>query len=73
MNPVIPPEWDGFEIRYRFGGSVYYINVINPDHVSSHVHQILLDGQALKSGSIPLSDDDQDHQVVVTMGNEFTT
>ena len=68
MNPVIPPAWDGFEIRYQFGESVYHIQVDNPEHVMQHVKHILLDGQSLKDGSIPLVDDQQEHRVLVTMG-----
>ena len=68
IDPVIPPEWDGFEIRYQFGESVYLIQVHNPDHVARHVRQVLLDGQPLQDGSIPLVDNKQEHQVVVTMG-----
>ena len=69
ITPIIPPAWDGFEIRYQFGKSVYLIQVHNPEHVTSHVRQILLDGQPLlNDGYIPLVDDQQEHGVVVTMG-----
>jgi cyclic beta-1,2-glucan synthetase len=70
IDPVIPPAWDGFEIRYQFGASVYHIQVHNPEHVSRHVSQMLLDDQPLNDGFIPLVDDEQEHRVVVTMGNK---
>ncbi|MDP2966598.1 MAG: glucoamylase family protein [Pelolinea sp.] len=70
IDPVIPPTWDGFEIRYQFGESVYLIQVHNPEHVARHVQQMLLDGQPLNDESIPLVDDKQEHRVVVTMGNK---
>jgi cyclic beta-1,2-glucan synthetase len=69
IDPVIPPKWDGFEIRYRFGESVYRIQVLNPEHVASGVRQILLEGQLLQSSSVPLIDDKKEHRVVVIMGN----
>ena len=69
IDPVIPPAWDGFEIRYQYLRSVYQIQVLNPEHASSHVRQILLDGQPLSSKFIPLVDDQQEHKVVVTMGD----
>ena len=69
IDPVIPPGWDGFEIRYRFGESVYLIQVNNPQHAAHHVRNILLDGRLLENGSIPLVDDHNEHRVVVTMGN----
>lgn len=67
IDPVIPPEWDGFEIRYQFGESRYLIQVENPGHVSQLVGKILLDGEQLKNNLIPLADDKKDHQVVVVM------
>jgi cellobiose phosphorylase len=70
IDPVIPPTWDGFEIRYQFKESVYQIQVHNPEHVATHVRQMLLDGQPLNDVSIPLVDDKREHQVVVTMGNK---
>lgn len=69
IDPVIPPAWDGFEIRYQFGESVYCLQVKNPEHVTRHVRQIILDGQLLNNGPVPLVDDHHEHRVVVTMGN----
>ena len=69
IDPVIPPDWDGFEIRYQFGESVYLIQVNNPEHVAHHVREIILDGQLLDNESIPLVDDHCEHRVVVTMGH----
>jgi cyclic beta-1,2-glucan synthetase len=70
INPVIPPGWDGFEIRYQFGESVYLIEVHNPEHVSTNVREIRLDGQPLNDFSVPLVDDQQEHRVEVTMGKQ---
>ncbi len=69
IDPVIPPAWDGFEIRYQFKGSTYLIRVNNPEHVAQHVRQVEFDGRVLNNASIPLIDDHQEHKVVVTMGN----
>jgi cyclic beta-1,2-glucan synthetase len=70
VTPVIPPDWDGFEIRYQFGESTYLIQVSNPEHVSCDVAHVALDGQELKDQSIPLVDDQQEHRVVVRMGKQ---
>jgi len=70
IEPVIPPAWDGFEIRYQFGESVYLIQVHNPEHVTCHVRQMLLDGKSLRDRLIPLVDDKQEHRIVVTLGNK---
>jgi cyclic beta-1,2-glucan synthetase len=70
IEPVIPPEWDGFEIRYEFGASVYLIQVRNPDHVSHSVIRISMDGALLSSSAIPLVDDREQHIVEIIIGNE---
>ena len=70
MDPVIPPAWDGFEIRYQYGSTVYHIQVRNPQHVARNVREILVDGQLLEQDFIPLVDDQQEHYVVVVMGEE---
>ena len=70
IDPVIPPAWDGFEIRYRFGKSVYLIQVQNPDHVARSVRLTIVDGLPQKNSSIALLDDQQEHRVAVTMGNK---
>ncbi|MCC6147872.1 MAG: hypothetical protein IT308_09935 [Anaerolineaceae bacterium] len=68
INPVISPEWDGFEIRYRFGETVYAIAVENAEHVTRGVGSIRLDGQEVKGGRIPLVDDGEEHTVRVRLG-----
>jgi len=72
IDPVLPPEWDGFEIRYQFGESVYWIQVENPEHVTRNVLKISLDGKTLDDGSIPLVDDQNEHRAVVVLGNQET-
>jgi cellobiose phosphorylase len=69
INPVIPPAWNGFEIRYQFGKSAYLIQVNNPDHVTCNINQVELDGKVLNDGYIPLVDDNESHEVIVLMGN----
>jgi cyclic beta-1,2-glucan synthetase len=70
IDPVIPPAWDQFEIRYLFGKSLYSIQVLNPDHVACHVLHVLMDGQNCDDLVIPLVDDKKGHEVIVTMGNK---
>jgi cyclic beta-1,2-glucan synthetase len=70
IDPVIPPEWDGFEISYNFGDSVYQIKVVNPQHVTHNVVRVTLDGSLLIEKFIPLVNDQLSHTVEVTMGKE---
>ena len=69
IDPTIPPDWDGFEIHYQFGESLYLIEVHNPEHLAHHVLETMLDGQLLEGNSIPLVNDKKQHHVDVIMGN----
>jgi cellobiose phosphorylase len=68
IEPVIPPAWDGFDLRYRYGETIYTIQVHNPDHVATHVRQLVVDKENITNMAITLVDDHRDHHVEVTMG-----
>jgi cyclic beta-1,2-glucan synthetase len=68
INPVIPPQWNGFEIHYKFGKSIYQITVRNPEHVAHNVATIKLDGEVVDDNAILLLDDGSKHDVEVIMG-----
>ncbi len=69
IDPVIPPTWDGYEIKYLFGATCYQIKVYNPRHLAHNVQYVKLDGKILGLMSIPLIDDGQEHNVEVIMGD----
>ncbi len=68
IEPVIPPTWDGFSLRYRHGEGIYEIKVENPDGVGCGVKWITLDGRRLDSLAVPLERERTKHRVVVRMG-----
>jgi cyclic beta-1,2-glucan synthetase len=68
FDPCIPASWPGYRIEYRFGGSVYRIDVHNPDGVSRGVRQVHLDAVLLRDGRIPLIDDGAPHSVQIRLG-----
>lgn len=68
LNPCIPCSWQEFDIHYRFGGCCYYLHVDNQAGVNQGVKEVLLDGVALPSKLIPLSQDSQSHEVQIVMG-----
>jgi cellobiose phosphorylase len=63
MDPVIPADWPGFEIRYRYRSSTYEIKVQREVLCDSIVMQ--LDNQRVAGNTVPLMDDGLLHQVVV--------
>ena len=44
FNPCIPKFWNEFDIKYKFGNSIYNIVVKNPDGKNTGVSKILVDG-----------------------------
>ncbi|MGH2537848.1 MAG: GH36-type glycosyl hydrolase domain-containing protein, partial [Candidatus Promineifilaceae bacterium] len=68
FTPCIPRAWPSFEASYRFGRSLYRIQVQNPDGAGHGVQALSLDGRPLADGEAPLEDDGREHQVVVVLG-----
>ena len=68
VEPAIPAEWPGFKVVRRFRNAVYQIEVNNPNHVSSGIQALTLDGQPYESHLLPVFGDGQVHKVNVTLG-----
>ncbi|MGC2353374.1 MAG: glycosyl hydrolase family 65 protein, partial [Candidatus Udaeobacter sp.] len=73
INPVIPKDWAGFQLRYRFQNTTYRIAVENPDHCSRGVALVELDGVAAADKIVRLRDDALPHEVRVVLGTEPPT
>ena len=48
VDPCIPAEWDGFEVRRRWRGAEYRVSVRNPEHVEKGVRRVTVDGYETK-------------------------
>jgi cellobiose phosphorylase len=70
ISPVIPKDWSGFRLRYRFQSTTYHITVENPDHCSRGVIVMELDGVVVAGKAVKLCDDGLPHEVRVVLGNE---
>jgi cyclic beta-1,2-glucan synthetase len=68
IDPCIPSVWDGFTLEYRYGESVYAIEIQNPEHVSGGVAALIVDGVASTNGHVVLSHDGMRHTVIVLLG-----
>ncbi|SDE38890.1 GH36-type glycosyl hydrolase domain-containing protein [Sporomusa acidovorans] len=75
IRPCIPGEWPEFSASYRFGSACYHITVKNPSRKSGGVTSLQIEGreallteQGVKEGPcIELSDDGQEHHVVLVL------
>jgi len=73
IDPVIPKDWPGFRLRYRFQNTTYRISVENPEHCSRGVTLVELDGVAAADKVITLRDDALPHEVRVVLGIKSPT
>jgi len=68
IDPCIPSDWDGFQVKRRYFGDVYNITVRNPHHVEKGVKVIKLDGELQDKNVIKPIKDGKIHEIEVTMG-----
>lgn len=70
IEPCIPRNWRDFEIDYRHGKTPYQIKVENPSAVCRGVIETWFDGKLLASNEIHLANDEQNHQVIIVLGEK---
>jgi cyclic beta-1,2-glucan synthetase len=54
IDPCIPPDWEGFELRLVVEDVRVVVRVTNPDRVARGVRSCTADGRAVDAGAIPL-------------------
>jgi cellobiose phosphorylase len=73
IDPVIPKDWPGLSLRYRFQNTTYRISVENPERCSRGVTLVELDGAAAADKIVILRDDALPHEVRVVLGSKPPT
>lgn len=69
VDPSIPSDWDGFEVRREWRGGTYNIEVKNPDHVGRGIKSVTIDGAPHDAAKpLPVLDEGSEVQVVITLG-----
>jgi cyclic beta-1,2-glucan synthetase len=68
IDPCIPGEWKSYRLIYRNGNTKYTIRVENPNGQNRGVSDVMMDGEDLPEGEIPLLDDGEEHSVRVILG-----
>lgn len=67
LEPCIPKDWKEFSARYKFGRSIYNINVKNPNGKNNGVQKMMVNGEEIKEKAIRLSDDGKINEVEIEM------
>ena len=68
IDPCIPKDWEKYRVTYRYGETMYEIEVRNPDRVNRGVSTITVDGEEVSDDRVRLVDDGGRHDVQVRMG-----
>jgi N,N'-diacetylchitobiose phosphorylase len=67
IDPCIPSDWKGFEVRRKWRGATYNIRVQNLEGIEKGVKSISLNGKIIK-GIIPIQIKGTVNEIVVVMG-----
>ncbi len=68
IDPSIPKDWEGYRIVREFRGDVFDITIKNPNHVSTGVAKLTVDGNVIDGNIIPVFKDGKQHKVEVILG-----
>jgi cyclic beta-1,2-glucan synthetase len=66
IDPVLPADWPGFELRYRYRSTTYQIRVLRDAPLDAV--NVAIDGRPIAGATVRLVDDGVVHQVVVRLG-----
>ncbi|MBO5349086.1 MAG: hypothetical protein J6A89_04640 [Clostridia bacterium] len=67
MNPCISSDWSEYEIRYKFGESIYNIKVKNPNRKCSGVDKFYFNGNEISDKIIKLEDNRLVNEIEIIM------
>lgn len=67
MNPCISSDWSEYEIRYKFGESIYNIKVNNPNGKNSGVDKFYFNGSEINEKKIKLVDNRSINEIEIIM------
>jgi cyclic beta-1,2-glucan synthetase len=67
VTPSIPAMWPAYSLEWTIGCTRYRISVTNPEHRCGGVGSATLDGVPVDASAIPLSEDQQTHDVEIVI------
>jgi cellobiose phosphorylase len=67
VEPVLPADWQGFDLHYRYRETFHHIHVRRVG-MGDGVVRVLLDGAEQPDKRIPLLDDRREHHAEVQVG-----
>jgi len=71
VDPCIPSEWKGYQVKRIFRNAVFEISFENPEHVSFGVKAIYLNGRFIEGNTIPVCEAGSKNQIRVILGKDI--
>ena len=65
--PSIPNNWKEYEMKYRYGNTLYHIKVKNPNGKTGPEGELKLDGEVVEENRIRLIDDGKVYEIEVEL------
>jgi cyclic beta-1,2-glucan synthetase len=68
FDPCIPGAWEGYHVTFRHCGSVYEIQVDNPQGVNKGVKSVQIDGKVIDGDAVEFVGDGGEHSIRIILG-----
>lgn len=70
VDPCIPSDWEGYEVKRQFRGKTWNIIVHNPEKVCRGVTRVMVDGTIIDSNLVPVDLPGEEHQIEAWLGKK---
>lgn len=67
LEPCIAKDWTEYSIRYRYGNTIYWIKVKNPDRKNTGVTVFKVNGEIKEEKQMKLIDDGKNYEIEIIM------
>ncbi|MEQ8677385.1 MAG: glucoamylase family protein [Aggregatilineales bacterium] len=67
IAPSMNANWERYTVDYRYGKTMYKIEILNPEKVECGVKEVRVDNELLDANLVPLVNDGVDHYVKVVL------
>jgi cellobiose phosphorylase len=68
FSPLLPPEWGGYTLHYRYRNTFYHIRIVKAGSQPWNVRRVVLDDAEQGDSKIHLVDDGHEHNAIVEVG-----
>ena len=67
VEPCIPKDWKQYNLRYKFGESIYNIKVKNPNGKNTGIEKFIVNGQEIEEKFVKLINDGKINEIEIIM------